>query len=407
VRSERKDLTAHFEIEVTESRLARQWATVESRLPAPPPTGSKWRMLAAIGAPALVLCAWLGWAERARLPQSGALIESSDTPVAVQLRDGSSLELAAQTRLRVLRDLPSAVAVEVGDGRASFDVKHVPGRSFDVRAGAVSVRVVGTQFHVVKASRREGTEVEVAVKRGVVEVRRSDREGDVRSLATGETWSVWIPAEPVPQQSKPQLAVGEPASVAEPSPAPAKPSAAESAQPQVSPALAPALEAPQAPAKEAGVVGAGSAGLRGAARYAPGPPQPAAAKAQSSRALFLRANIARRAGRVQDAADAYAELLKRYPRDSRAGVAAFELGRIRMDALGDSRGAVEAFNEALALSRKAQFREDALARLAIASDASADAEGCRKARARYLTDYPAGVHAGSLGSLCGGTPTQH
>jgi predicted TPR repeat methyltransferase len=51
--------------------------------------------------------------------------------------------------------------------------------------------------------------------------------------------------------------------------------------------------------------------------------QPAESRAQSVRELFLRANVARRAGRMQDAADAYAEVLKRFPRDSRAGVSAF------------------------------------------------------------------------------------
>jgi TolA-binding protein len=103
---------------------------------------------------------------------------------------------------------------------------------------------------------------------------------------------------------------------------------------------------------------------------------------------------------MQDAADAYAEVLKRFPRDSRAGVSAFELGRIRMDALGDPKGAASAFADALRLSHRAEVREDALARLAIAGDALGDRDMCQKARARYLADYPSGVHAGSLTPLC-------
>jgi TolA-binding protein len=261
------------------------------------------------------------------------------------------------------------------------------------------VRVIGTRFQVVKASRREGTEVEVAVKRGVVEVRRSDRDGEVRKLAAGETWSVWIPAEPASTLPKTASTRSEPAgSVVE---AVGGKVTSQSAAVGEQPAPQPSAESPPAaPSGPTPAVHDGSS--------------PSAAKSESDgtapalrggavnvRGLFLRANIARRAGKTQEAASAYAELLKRFPRDSRAGVSAFELGRIRMDALGDAKGAAQAFTEALQLSRKAQFREDALARLAIASDASGDADGCRTARMRYLTDYPSGVHIGSLTSLCG------
>jgi TolA-binding protein len=121
------------------------------------------------------------------------------------------------------------------------------------------------------------------------------------------------------------------------------------------------------------------------------------------KALFLRATVARRAGLMEDAADAYAELLQRFPQDSRAAVSAFELGRIRMDALGDARGAAQAFSESLRLSKRAQFREDALARLAIANDAMGELDTCRKLRERYLKEYPGGVHVASLAKLCGET----
>jgi TolA-binding protein len=91
--------------------------------------------------------------------------------------------------------------------------------------------------------------------------------------------------------------------------------------------------------------------------------------------------------------------LARFPEDSRVGVAAFELGRIRMDALGDSRGAAQAFNQALRFGNIAN-REDALARLAISYNATGDVRSCQKARQRYQSEYPSGVHAGALAQLC-------
>lgn len=104
---------------------------------------------------------------------------------------------------------------------------------------------------------------------------------------------------------------------------------------------------------------------------------------------------------MQEAADAYAELLERHRDDARAGLAAFELGRIRMDALHEGNGAIEAFQQALSLSPSAAFHEDALARIVIALDAAGDAERCRQARERYLSRYPGGVHAAALATRCG------
>lgn|GEM_PF-463625 len=374
---EPRDLAAHLMPEITEGRLARQWASLESKLPRPQ-TGPGWRS-AALAVSALGLAAVLWWMPAQR-PESGALVESSDTPVGVQLSDGSSVELAAQTRLRVLRDQPSGVEVELADGRASFDVTHVDERSFTVRASTVAVHVIGTKFQVVRVARAEGTEVQVSVERGIVEVERTDR-GDQRRLTVGERWSVWIPAEPHVGQQETDTA--------------------------------------QEDDIEADEIDGARPSLRAAQRRkgrAHASPRPVArAHAESSKAdrieeedkdevvrdMFARANVARRAGMMAEAAKAYADVVARFPNDdSRAAIAAFELGRIRMDALNDPRGAIQAFNRSLRV-RSAASREDALARLAICHNTLRDNNTCRKARQRYLTEYPGGVHATALAALCG------
>jgi TolA-binding protein len=371
VTAERSDLAAYLQPEVTEGRLARQWASIQRKQPRAAQGGPTLLRLMAAGIPALALCAWMLWAQKTH-PLSGAVLESSDTPVSVQLRDGSAIELAAQTQLRVLRDQAAAVEVEIASGRASFEVKHVPGRSFTVHAGAVGVHVVGTRFDVIKTVRREGTEIEVSVKRGIVEVDRADRDGDKHRLTVGERWSAWIPSDPASVVQLPAAVVSaasqtpaEPA--AEPAPAPA-------------PVTNTKVEPDAAPAPRA--IGPDKRG-------------------EGVKALFLRANLARRAGRVGEAAGAYDELLHRFPRDTRAAVSAFELGRIRMDALSDPKGAAGAFAESLRLSHHAQFREDAMARLAVAQDAVGDFAGCRSTRNRYVAEYASGVHAAALSVLCG------
>jgi TolA-binding protein len=374
---EPRDLAAHLVPEITEGRLARQWASLESKLPRPQ-TGPGWRS-AALAVSALGLAAVLWWMPAQR-PESGALVESSDTPVGVQLSDGSSVELAAQTRLRVLRDQPSGVEVELADGRASFDVTHVDERSFTVRASTVAVHVIGTKFQVVRVARAEGTEVQVSVERGIVEVERTDR-GDQRRLTVGERWSVWIPAEPHVDEEETDTAQEDD------------------------------IEADEIDGARPSLRAAQRRKSRAHASHRP----VARAHAESSKAdrieeedkdevvrdMFARANVARRAGMMAEAAKAYADVVARFPNDdSRAAIAAFELGRIRMDALNDPRGAIQAFNRSLRV-RSAASREDALARLAICHNTLRDNNTCRKARQRYLTEYPGGVHATALAALCG------
>ena len=104
---------------------------------------------------------------------------------------------------------------------------------------------------------------------------------------------------------------------------------------------------------------------------------------------------------MEAAAEKYQELLDNHPRDPRAGLAAFELGRLRMDRLGDMRGAMQALEQAVALAPGAEFREDALARLVAASAGAHDGPGCTKARDRYLAAYPTGVHRRTVAAACG------
>jgi hypothetical protein len=125
----------------------------------------------------------------------------------------------------------------------------------------------------------------------------------------------------------------------------------------------------------------------------------AAPTAPGPRELLETANAARLAGHPRDAAQAFDALRSRYRGDPRAGLAAFELGRLRLDSLGDPAGAVEAFADAMALSPGAGFREDAEARRVEALDRMHDGR-CRAARQTYLARYPSGLHAAAVGARC-------
>lgn len=121
---------------------------------------------------------------------------------------------------------------------------------------------------------------------------------------------------------------------------------------------------------------------------------------EDARGLLEKGRVARREGNPQAAAQAYQQLLAQYPQDSRAGLAAFELGRLRMDRLGDLKGAIAALNQAVQLAPGANVREDAMARLVDAYHRAGNEDSCASARRAYLTAFPAGVHSATVRLRC-------
>ena len=126
-----------------------------------------------------------------------------------------------------------------------------------------------------------------------------------------------------------------------------------------------------------------------------------AAASGSAKELLARAEASRAANDPRGAARLFDALRAHHRADPRAGLAAFELGRLRLDRLGDPRGAAEALSDALSIAPGAPFREDAQARLVEAYEASGDHARCLDARAGYLARYPRGVHRGTIASRCG------
>jgi transmembrane sensor len=302
----------------------------------------------------------------------------------VALGDGSRIELEPQSRLHVVDGRASHVRLDLERGGARFDVTHVSGRVFEVSAGGLEVEVVGTRFGVRVGKDR--AHVEVWVDRGAVEVRRPDRHDPGRRLAAGESLTVATKAArsaaPRPPTTPP---APPPETVVPPGPRP---------EPALDAGLPPRVATPR-PAPPASVVADAGAPAE--------PPQPAAPTLATATAaqLFEMANGARRAGRMRDAAEAYDTLRRRFPGDSRAGLAAFELGRLRMDAFHDLPGAVEALSAAIRIAPGGGFREDAMARVVQAYDVMGAAQACVRARDRYLASYPGGAQAAAIRARCG------
>jgi len=286
----------------------------------------------------------------------GGAVESAEAEVALALPDGIQVDLDRRSRVRLLTVTPEEIRVALGKGSARFDVEPRHPRRFVVDADDVEVKVIGTRFRVtrIEASGDDGTRIEVAVERGIVEVRDRQRDAETHRLRAGERFSM------------PAVSTREP------------------------PAMAPT---PDEPARETAPVRA-----RAPRTEAARPSKPAAQT--SARDLLEQAQVAWRAGRMAEAAASYEQVLAQHATDPRAALAALELGRIQMDHLANPAAAAVSLERALKLGPRAAFREDALARLARAYARLGRTADCRRARDAYTREYASGIHAATVSKLC-------
>jgi len=321
---------------------------------------------------------------------AGATLRTGGEPTKVALADGSEIDARPDSELALLDAPRGEVRVALRRGGATFEVtrRQDRPRRFVVEAGNVEVRVLGTRFVVDRQRGADGTRrVEVSVVRGLVEVALGDRE--TRRLGAGERWSVVDETADAPADDAPADGPGDTADDTLAGAAAAvDPGPLASADPETTPEGT-LDEEPAEPRRR-------GAEARHRRREASG----GGAGAPDAAALIARAKDAARAGDPGGAAQAYEALLRAHPRDPRASLAAFELGRLRMDRLGDRPGAVRAFRRALTLGRASPLRQDALRRLVELYDTLGNDQACRRMRERYLADHPDGRYAREVGRRC-------
>jgi len=115
---------------------------------------------------------------------------ASVTPAKMSLTDGSEVALASDASVHIDEQGEEQVRLTQSAGEARYEVVPNPKRHFSVRAGDVTVRVLGTAFTVAMVKGK----VRVVVHRGRVEV---EGGGKTTVLALGETLEV--PAVHVPE----------------------------------------------------------------------------------------------------------------------------------------------------------------------------------------------------------------
>lgn len=124
-----------------------------------------------------VLCAWLGFAWF-----DGRISTDTGERQHIRLADGSELDVAPHTRLRV-KFSASQRRLELGEGQIVVSVAADSRRPFEVHAGGGVIRDIGTRFEV----QASGGRARVLVSEGIVEISvPAMGEGASRRLKAGE-----------------------------------------------------------------------------------------------------------------------------------------------------------------------------------------------------------------------------
>jgi transmembrane sensor len=267
------------------------------------------------------------------------------------LSDGSKILVDRSTsEVRVIEQSAARVQVDAVRGTSRYDVVPNPARTFEVRSGAVTVTVVGTEFIVEQ--RGEATWVEVL--RGKVRVAWGEEQA---FLVAGE--SGIFPRESAPSATEEGL----------------------TAPGEIDP---PTARGPHASQMYRARVA--KRDYRGA--YAVLSRNPALA-GDTVEELLVAADVARLSDHPAEAVPYLQRVLREHPRDERAPLAAFTLGRT-LGGLGRTEEAMNMFGRVHNTWPKSPLAEDALLRQAEAASQLGDLGATRRIAEQYDRDYPTG-----------------
>jgi transmembrane sensor len=375
----------------SEEALARIWRGIDAREPRPQTARAGhragWFITSAVATGALAITFWaIPRGDHGPLRfADGRPLAAVDAPAAgavLSMSDGSLVDLAGGARLAPLESTGTSFVAMLERGSAHFEVRPGGPRRWQIECGLATVEVVGTGFDCARAPGR----LRVTVEHGAVLVRGERVPDRARRLAAGETLDV-VEAPVAP------TAPATPSRPATPS-TPAAPSTMDQA---AAPAEAIVAAAPAArPAEPAGASGAAwrelardghhheafaSLGTQGIARET---------RRGGVADLLVLADVARLSGHGEEAVAPLERILRRFPGDPQAPLAALALGRLELDTLHRPADAAVALERALALGVPASLREDVRARLVEAYARAENRPAARAAAAAYVREFPHG-----------------
>jgi transmembrane sensor len=394
----------------TEASIARMWNRIEARgrveRRAPLQRPSAAHRFAWAAALLVIVGGVVGLALHARgtapsrgaatLARAGAVVLADGSPLRLArakertrlaLSDGSSLELDEEAAIEALENSDTAVHLRQSRGGVLYDIKPGGPRRWTIEYGSVTVEVIGTSFRI----EHTGSVLRVEVLRGTVLVRADRVAGRAKLITAGMRLEVDDPAATPP---------APPSSTEAPPPSASSPAGPGSAARTPEPSPAPALRVGAAGWRELARQGENE---RAYAELGSGGIARAALSASVDDLLAL-ADVARLSAHPADAVAPLERVVSDHPSDSRASLAAFTLGRVRLDSLRAPAAAAQAFEKAIALGLPGGLAEDAYAHVAEARAEAGDEAGARAAFGEYARRFPNGARRGELRRLIRVTP---
>jgi transmembrane sensor len=299
----------------------------------------------------------------------GGAFESLDAdapgPRRAELSDGSAIEVDPGARVEMLASSASQFSLVVRRGRARFSVTPGGPRRWSIEARGVAVEVVGTILSVESSPRG----VSVSVDVGAVIVRSAAFADGVKRLSAGEAVFVATETENAARRANES--------------APIAPERAAPGDLPEAPASTQSTPAPASPARS---------------QQARVPPS-GSARAESVRDLWSRADAARGAGDARAAGKLLERIVAQHPGDARAPLAAFTLGTLLANDLGEPARAAVAFRRALALGLPEALRDSAYLNLASAWRNAGDRAAVRAVASEYAKAHPDGEQRQALDAL--------
>jgi len=376
---------------VDEAAIHRIGERIDERLRRPRPR--RHLPLALIGATAaavILVAAWrihrdagpLRFADGRELVALDAGTTAGDIP----LSDGSRIRLSPGARIEPLESSGTTFSAIVTQGHVDFEVRPGGPRHWVIECGLATVEVIGTSFSCDRGPGR----LRLVVHHGAVLVRGERVPDRARRLLAGESLELAEDARLPTPASADTLAF--PAL-----PEPASASGSLAAEPLADVAKG---EAVRARGRQAAAVGWRDLARRGRHGEAFSALGTEGLRRESKHLgvndLFALSDVARLSGHPADAVVPLERIVTDFANDARAPLAAFALGRLELDSLGQAQAAATAFRKALALGIPSGLREDVRARLVEAYARSGDADAARRAADAYVDEFPRGRHVQAI-----------
>jgi FecR-like protein len=302
----------------------------------------------------------------------------------VHFSEGSELLFEAGARGRIAEVSPRGASVVLESGAVHVDVNHLPSAEWSVQAGPYRIAVLGTIFDV----RWSGETLEVRLRRGSIVVHGPVAAGEITLLAgqmlvahpDGEL-RVGSIGEAESARAQPAQDIPSPpgsAAIVAPSPVPSASAVAAPVEPR------PSWSSRVAAGDYAAVLDAAEArGVESALAEAP------------LADLVALGDAARYRGRTDLARRALVAQRSRFRGSSAATAAAFLLGRLSEDSLGQSAAAIAYYDQYLAEAPSGAFAAEALGRKMIAAKRASGAAAAAPIATDYLARFPSGAYAAS------------